>query len=65
MTIGELYIFFLPLINLLGTFCLIALAAGGTLCAIIWVIKKVWKFILTVGVLTVIVVSIALVMGGA
>lgn len=65
MTIGELYIFFQPLINFLGTICLIALAAGGTLYAIIWVIRRVWKYILAFGVLTAVVVSLALVMGVA
>ena len=31
MTILELYTFLLPLINVLGTICRIALIAGGTL----------------------------------
>ena len=60
MTILELYIFFLPLIKILGTICLIALAAGSTLAVIVWFIKRTWKIIVAAGALTVVVVILQL-----
>lgn len=50
MTFAELYIFFLPLINILGTLCLIALSAGSVLFLMVWIIRRIWKGIVAIGV---------------
>lgn len=47
MTILELHTLLQPLINFLGTICLIGLVAGGALMAIAWLIRKLWKVIVT------------------
>lgn len=56
MDLMELYIFFLPLINVLGTICLIALAAASILIMIVWILRKIWMYLVAVGVFTVLVV---------
>lgn len=50
MTIIDLYYFFLPLINVLGTICLVALTAGSVLYLMAWIIKRIWKGVLAIGV---------------
>lgn len=50
MNLAELYIFFLPLINILGTICLIALAAASTLYVIIWILRRIWMYLVAIGV---------------
>ena len=52
MSIIELYTFFLPLINILGTFCLTALIVLSVLYVMFWIIKRIWKGIVAVGVLS-------------
>ena len=52
MSIIELYTFFLPLINLLGTLCLTALIAGSVLYVMAWIIKRIWKGIVALSVLS-------------
>lgn len=52
MSIIELYTFLLPLINLLGTVCLIGLVAGSVLYVMVWIIKRFWKGVVAVGVLS-------------
>ena len=51
MSIIELYTFCLPLINLLGTLCLTILVAGSVLFVIAWIIKRIWKGIIAIGVI--------------
>lgn len=64
MSIIELYIFFLPLINILGTLCLIALISGSVLFMMAWIIKRIWKGIVAVGVLSFCVLLTVLILGG-
>jgi hypothetical protein len=52
MDIIALYTFFHPLIDVLGTVCLIALMAGSVLYVAAWIISKIWKGIVAVGVLS-------------
>lgn len=49
MNIIELYALLQPLINFLGTICLIALVSGGIVATIIWIAKTFWKQILAFG----------------
>lgn len=63
MTIIELYTLLLPLINFLGTICLIALVAGGTIFTIVWFAKTFWKQILAVGALSLVAFVVVLVVG--
>ena len=56
MTIMELYIFFLPLIQVLGTVCLIVLAAGSVVVTFVWIIRRIWMYIVAAGLITVFVV---------
>ncbi len=60
MTIMELYIFFLPLIQVLGTVCLIVLAAGSVVVTFVWIIKRIWMYIVAAGLITVFVVFMGL-----
>lgn len=50
MTIMELYILLQPLINFLGTVCLILLVAGCAVFAAVWFFKTFWKPIVFSGV---------------
>ena len=60
MTIMELYIFLLPLIQVLGTVCLIVLAAGSVVVTFVWIIRRIWMYIVAAGLLTVFVVFMGL-----
>ena len=60
MTIMELYILFLPLIQVLGTICLIVLAAGSVVVTFVWIIRRIWMYIVAAGLLTVFVVFMGL-----
>ena len=64
MSINEMYIFFLPLINFLGTICLIALTAGSILLVLAWIIKRIWKGIVAVGALSFCVFLVMIFLGG-
>lgn len=63
MTILELYTVLLPLINFLGTICLIALLAGGTLFTMVWIMKKVWKCVLAVSTVSFVLFAAILILG--
>ncbi len=63
MTIIDLYILLQPLIDILGTICLIALVAGGTIFVMVWFVKTFWKQILTVGAISFVVIMAVLVVG--
>lgn len=64
MNINEMYIFFLPLINFLGTICLVALTAGSVLFVLAWIIKRIWKGIVAVGVLSFCAILVMIFLGG-
>lgn len=64
MNIIELYTFFLPLINLLGTLCLTALIAGSVLFVMVWIIKRIWKGVVAVGVVSFCALLAVLLLGG-
>ncbi len=55
MTLSTLHTLFHPLIDLLGTICLIGLSAAGTLYIIGWILQKIWKLLLAMGVLALLV----------
>lgn len=63
MDIIALYAFFHPLIDVLGTVCLIALMAGSVLYVAAWIISKIWKGIVAVGVLSFCVLLLVLFFG--
>ena len=65
MSIIELYAFFLPLINLLGTLCLTALIAGSVLFLLVWIIKRIWKGVVAVGLLSFCAILAVVLLGGA
>lgn len=65
MNIINLYILFLPLIKILGTLCLIVLIAGSVLFVTAWIIRRIWKGIVAVGVLSFCVFLAVLLLGGA
>ena len=46
MTIENLYIIFHPVIDILGTLCLLALMAGGVLYVGMWVLSRIWRYLL-------------------
>ena len=52
MEILELYTFFYPLIQVLGTVCLIVLAAGSVVVTFVWIIRRIWMYLVAAGVLT-------------
>ena len=52
MTWLDLYSLFHPLIDILGTICLIALSAGSVLYLMFWILKRIWKGLLAVGMLS-------------
>lgn len=64
MSIIELYTFLLPLINLLGTVCLIALTAGSVLYVMYWILKRIWKGVVVVGVFSACAFLAVLLLGG-
>lgn len=64
MSIAELYVFFLPLINILGTICLVALTAGSVLYLMYWILKRIWKGVVAVGVLSFCTFLTVLLLGG-
>ncbi len=63
MTIQALYVFCHPLIDILGTICLIALIAASMLYAIVWIVKLIWRYVLTAGALAILVVILGSVLG--
>ena len=65
MSLIELYIWLQPFTSALGTVCLIVLAAAGTLYAVMWVLNRIWKYLLAGGVITVILALAKLVLSAA
>ena len=60
MTIQELYIFFQPLTQPLGTLCLILLAAGSVVATFIWFVRRFWMYIVAAGLLVVVAAFVSL-----
>lgn len=52
MTVPALYIFFQPLIQALGTICLLGLAAAGVIVILLWIFRMIWRFVVAAGALT-------------
>lgn len=65
MTIHELHIQLQPLINFLGEICLAMLVAAGMLSAILWILRRIWKFLLAAGALIAVAAVILLSLGVA
>ena len=63
MSLIELYIWLQPLTSIIGTICLIVLAAAGTLYAFVWIMNRIWKYLLAAGVITFLVAMAGLVLG--
>lgn len=63
MTIETLFVLCHPLIDVLGTLCLIVLMAAGVLYVTMLIVRKIWKFVLTAGALATFLVILALALG--
>ena len=67
MTIQQLFIllepFLHPLVDLLGTICLILLVAAGVLWTAAWIIRRIWKYVLAAGAVLFLVAVLALTLG--
>ena len=63
MQFESLFNMFHPVIDILGTICLIALMAGGVLYVLVWIGRRIWKYVLTAGAVTAFVVILALSLG--
>ena len=64
MTIPELYIFFSPLTQLLGTICLIMLIAASVIFAIVWIFRLIWRFVVAAGAIAFFVMVLEIVLQG-
>lgn len=65
MTIPELYILFLPLIQFLGTVCLILLIAASAIAVFVWIFRLIWRFVVAAGAVAFFVMVLNLVLQGA
>ena len=67
MTIQQLLIllepFVHPLVDFLGTICLILLVAAGVLWTAAWIIRRIWKYVLATGAALFLVAVLALTLG--
>ena len=63
MSLIELYIWLQPLTSIIGTVCLIVLAAAGTLYAFVWILNRIWRYLLAAGVIAFLVAMAGLVLG--
>lgn len=63
MTIESLFIHMHPVIDFLGTICLIALMAGGVLYVLVWIGRRIWKYVLTAGAVFTLMIILALSLG--
>lgn len=64
MTLIEIYILLQPLIDFLGTVCLILLVAGCAVFAVVWFFKTFWKPIVISGVVFLMLTILMLLQGG-
>lgn len=67
MTIQQLLIllepFLHPLVDFLGTICLILLVAASVLWTAAWIIRRIWKYVLAAGAVLFLVAVLALTLG--
>ena len=67
MTIHQLFVLLQPvlhpLVDFLGTICLVLLVAAGVLWTAAWIIQKIWKYVLAAGAVAFIVAALALTLG--
>lgn len=59
MTVIELFTMLHPLIDFLGTICLIALAAAVTLHVIVSILQRIWRLLLVMGMFALILTAMA------
>ncbi len=60
----DLYVFFHPLIDLLGTLCLVALIAGSVLYLMYQLIKRIWKGVVAIGIVSFCALIAVVLLGG-
>lgn len=63
MTIQQLHILLQPLINFLGEICLMLIALGGLAWAAIWIIRRIWRYVLAAGAILALAALILLYLG--
>lgn len=63
MTIQQLHIWLQPPINFLGEICLMLIALGGLSAAAIWIIRRIWRYVLAAGAILALAALILLYLG--
>lgn len=63
MTIQQLHILLQPLINFLGEICLMLIALGGLSWAVVWIAKRIWRYVLAAGAILALAALILLYLG--
>lgn len=63
MTIQQLHILLQPLINFLGEICLMLIALGGLAWAVIWIARRIWRYVLAAGAILAVGVIVLLSLG--
>lgn len=63
MTIQQLHIWLQPLINFLGEICLMLIALGGLAWAVVWIAKRIWRYVLAAGAILALAALILLYLG--
>ena len=63
MTIQQLHIWLQPLVNFLGEICLMLIALGGLSGAAIWIIRRIWRYVLAAGAILALAALILLYLG--
>ena len=63
MTIQQLHIWLQPPINFVGEICLMLFARGGLSAAAIWIIRRIWRYVLAAGAILALAALILLYLG--
>ena len=63
MAIQQLHILLQPLINFLGEICLMLIALGGLSAAAVWIIRRIWRYVLAAGAILALAALILLYLG--
>lgn len=63
MTIQQLHIWLQPPINFLGEICLMLIALGGLSWAVVWIAKRIWRYVLAAGAILALAALILLYLG--
>ena len=63
MTIQQLHILLQPPINFLGEICLMLIALGGLSWAVVWIAKRIWRYVLAAGAILALAALILLYLG--